>query len=430
VDFFFKLLRFTLLSLFFCSSAYSQATNLNPVSGYRYISGNSVIAAKNYYFLHLLNQIPEIKKVIAQDSVFHYLLKSKQIQIRKALDSCKRNISCLTNPLKFSEEEIQKVGSRIRLLYATTNALGKLYQSHIIPSGKYYSFQSLAPAECLVKAWEQDAKGINFCIGVYAEGKKPNYPLIDSISFKLYDSNGNVQPGYWNMLYNFSSMIEEEQKPSQLFFSYSLSTALYLLEINEREQAADYEPLELSENKKAYEKNKTIRWSDYPYSVIVIPGAGPEDPKVPLSAEGMIRCRLAAIQYKKGLAPFIIPSGGKVHPYKTPFCEALEMKKYMITHLQIPESAIIIEPHARHTTTNMRNSVRLMFWFGIPFQKMGLVCTTKGQSNMVTTTLLERCMRELKIYPYKNGKRLSETLSEFTPLLDALHINSLEPIDP
>ncbi|MEI7670173.1 MAG: YdcF family protein, partial [Pseudomonadota bacterium] len=129
-------------------------------------------------------------------------------------------------------------------------------------------------------------------------------------------------------------------------------------------------------------------------------------------------------------APFIIPSGGKVHPYKTIYNEALEMKRFMMEKLQIPESAIIIDPHARHTTTNMRNSVRLMFRYGIPFDKIGLVCTTRGQSNMVSSTLPDRCLRELKLVPYKNGKRLSETLSEFYPLKDALHINPLEPIDP
>lgn len=39
----------------------------------------------------------------------------------------------------------------------------------------------------LVKAWEQDAKAINYTIGVYVEGNKPNYPKIDSISFSLRD---------------------------------------------------------------------------------------------------------------------------------------------------------------------------------------------------------------------------------------------------
>jgi len=91
--------------------------------------------------------------------------------------------------------------------------------------------------------------------------------------------------------------------------------------MNEREQAADFEPMTDGENKAACEKIKSTKWNNYKYSVILIPGAGPEEKDVALSAEGMLRCRLAALQYAKGVAPFIITSGGKVHPYKTKFCE-------------------------------------------------------------------------------------------------------------
>jgi hypothetical protein len=410
----------------------SQTIAQNQVSknSYQLLRGNSFVASKNYYFLTLVNTIPEVCKQLASDTTLQRIQLLRKNNFKKALDNCKLDVTCLTAQLQFNEDEISQVGQRLRQLYAKDNYLGKLIRNHIIPSGTYYQLNQLEEKELLVKAWEQDARGINFCIGVYAEGKKPNYPLIDSISFKVYDSKGGVQPGYWSMIYNLCSVIYQEGENDQRFYTYSLAAATYLLEINEREQAADFEPMELGENKAAFNKVKSIRWNDYPYSVIVIPGAGPDDPKVPLSAEGMIRCRLAAIQYKKGLAPFIIPSGGKVHPYKTTYNEALEMKRFMMDKLQIPESAIIIDPHARHTTTNIRNSVRLMFRYGIPFEKVGLVCTTRGQSNMVTTTLLDRCFRELKLVPYKNGKRLSETVSEFYPLKDALHINPFEPIDP
>lgn len=162
----------------------------------------------------------------------------------------------------------------------------------------------------------------------------------------------------------------------------------------------------------------------------MIPGAGPDNPEVALSAEGMLRCRLAAVQYRNGLAPFIVTSGGKVHPYKTKYCEATEMKKFLMEKLHIPESAILIDPHARHTTTNMRNTARMMFRYGIPFDKPAITCTTKGQSLMIGNTLIARCLKELKEAPYKNGNRLSETEIEFFPLIEALHINPTEPIDP
>jgi len=183
-------------------------------------------------------------------------------------------------------------------------------------------------------------------------------------------------------------------------------------------------------NLAAINQIKKTDWKKYPYSVILVPGAGPEEREVALSPGGMIRCRLAAIQYKKGVAPFIVVSGGRVHPYKTKFSEAYEMKKFLMKTLQIPESDIIIEPHARHTTTNLRNCARLMFRYGIPVDKPGLACTVKSQSYYITDILLQRCKKELGYYPYKNGKRLSDTESEFYLNTTSLQIDFDEPLDP
>lgn len=65
----------------------------------------------------------------------------------------------------------------------------------------------------------------------------------------------------------------------------------------------------------------------------------------------------------------------------------------------------------------------------VPFDKPCLATTTRYQSNLITSSLVERCQKELHEIPYKNGKRLSETDSEFYPLIEALQINPQEPID-
>jgi DUF218 domain len=396
----------------------------HPVQQYKLITGNSIIAAKNYYLLTLLQEDNAVRKLIENDTIFTGLLQHKLKQISISLNECKNDIACFTDNIRFSEDEISGVAERLSTLYTGNNALGRLVQQHLIPSGNYILFQQLSPKELLVKAWEQDARGINFTIGVYAAGKKANYPNIDSIAFNV---NAN---GYSRLLYSVDYLVMNECKGKKLFFLPSLTAALRLLEMNEREQAADYEPMNIGENKAAFGRIKSIQWNNYKYSVIMIPGAGPEEPAVALSAEGMIRCRLAAIQFKKGLAPFIVTSGGKVHPYKTKYCEALEMKNYMVEKLKIPANAIFIDPHARHTTTNMRNTVRLIHRYGIPFSKPAITCTTRGQSAMIETTLIARCMKELNEVPYKNGSRLSETEMEFYPMPEALQINPMEPMDP
>jgi DUF218 domain len=391
---------------------------------YKLITGNSIIASKNYYLLTLLQEDKAASQLIETDSVLSGLLQYKLTRLKVSLTGCKNEFTCFTDAIKFSEDEITKVSERLSFLYTNSNALGKLVQQHLIPSGSYILFQQLPSKELLVKAWEQDARGINFVLGVYAEGKKANYPNIDSIAFNVTDRR------YTGLVYDAVYSIQLECANTKLFFLPALIAALRFLEINERNNAADYEPMNNGENKAAVERIKTIDWSRYKYSLIMIPGAGPEESTVALSAEGMIRCRLAAIQYQKGLAPFIVTSGGKVHPYKTKYCEASEMKKFMVNQLHIPAAVIIIDPHARHTTTNMRNTVRLIYRYGMPFSRPAITCTTRGQSSMIETTLIARCMKELGEAPYRNGVRLSETEMEFYPLIEALHINPAEPMDP
>ena len=413
-----------LLVLVFCQTINAQQVVINPDPKYKLLAGKSFVQSKNYYLLTLLDELPEVQKLLVQDSILSKLAINKWANLTTALKSCNRDASCFTNAFKFSQEEINTIGSRLVQLYQPENALGKLVSLHLMPSGCYALFQGLTPKEILQKAWEQDAMGVNFSIGVYAEGQKPNYPLIDSVSFNTHDAR------YAGLLYNCAYLLQKQEAGKKAFYQIPFNASLLFLELNEREQAADFEPMTATENKAAFDKVKTINWNSFPYSVISVPGAGPDIPTIALSAEGMIRCRLAAVQYTKGLAPFIIVSGGKVHPYKTKFCEALEMKHYLVNQLHIPASAIIIDPHARHTTTNMRNTARLIFRYGMPFSKPGISCTTRGQSSMIAVTLLERCIKELKLAPYKNGNRLSETEMEFYPLIEALHINPTEPIDP
>ncbi|WP_209435020.1 YdcF family protein [Pedobacter ginsenosidimutans] len=389
---------------------------------YQLIKTRNEVQYKNYYLLTLFQQLPELRKMLSTDTAFSNIYKSKTAQVNEAVATCKTDITCYAKALKFTNEEIADIGNRLALLYTENNPLGNLVKNHLIPSGCYAMFAKEQRKTLLVKAWEQDAHAINYAIGVYVEGNKPNYPKIDSISFNLKDKT-------FAELTSASALLALHGN-NKLFFEPAMLFALEALELNERNEAADYEPMNKGVNLAAINQIKKTDWKKYPYSVILVPGAGPEEKDVALSAGGMIRCRLAAIQYKKGVAPFIVVSGGRVHPYKTKFSEAYEMKKFLIKVLQIPESAIIMEPHARHTTTNLRNCARLMFRYGMPVDKPGLACTVKSQSYNITNLLPERCKKELGYYPYKNGKRLSDTESEFYLNTTSLQIDFDEPLDP
>ncbi|UOE47342.1 YdcF family protein [Mucilaginibacter sp. SMC90] len=380
------------------------------------------VKTTNYGLLTLFEQDAEVNALLKNDPQLALLTQKKLSALNTSLTDCK-DASCLTAAVKLTDDDIKLVGDRLAALYKTGNALDKLVKAKLIPSGQYSLYKNVSPGQLLIKAWEQDAGSINYTIGVYAEGKKPNYPQIDSISY-------NVKArAYYTLMYDASATLAGDIKGTKLFFEPAMQAALLYLQINERQDPANYEPMELNANKAAVARIKTIKWGDYPYSNILVPGAGPDDLTSPLSGEGMLRCRLAVQEYKAGKAPFIIVSGGKVHPYKTKYNEAEEMKVYLVKTLHIPENVVIIEPHARHTTTNMRNSARLLYKYGIPADKPGIVVTDKSQTDFIMN-MDARCQKELNYVPYKLAKRNSETEVEYFPVEEAKQIDPDEPLDP
>jgi hypothetical protein len=410
----------SLLLLLMCAGTYAQ-TPVHNVA-YKFNSSGNWVQAKNYYLLTLLEQDKAVSQLLKNDAELSKLTQKKLKDLNTSVTDCK-DAACYTDRIKFTDDEINKVGAELSALCKPGSALMQLVNNELISSGTYSFYKNLTPAQLLVKAWEQDAAGINYTIGVYADGKKPNYPLIDSISFNTKNNR------YKTLLYDANATLIGDVKNTRLFFEPAMHAALLYLQINERQDPANYEPMTQTVNKAAVDHMKAVNWSKYPYTVILIPGAGPDDLTTPLSAEGMLRCRLAAQQYRDGKAPYIMPSGGKVHPYKTKYCEAEEMKTYMVQVLHVPEYAVIMEPHARHTTTNMRNGVRLMLRYGFPANRPGLVVTQKSQAGAIVG-MEARCMRELKYMPYKLGKVLSDTAVEFFPVAEALQINPYEPLDP
>ncbi|WP_432326042.1 YdcF family protein [Mucilaginibacter sp. P25] len=403
-----KLLLLTMLGLGGLSAfAQTQAPVKNAPTDY--------VKIKNYGLLTLFEQDAEVSNLLKNDPELAQLTQKKLSALSTSLTDCK-DAACLVTAVKLTDEDIKTVSDRLAALYKTGNAFDRMVKSKLIPSGLYSLYKKLSPEQLLIKAWEQDAGSINYTIGIYAEGKKPNYPQIDSISY-------NVKArAYYTLMYDASATLLGDIKGTKLFFEPATQAALLYLQINERQDPANYEPMELGSNKAAVTRIKTIKWADYPYSNILVPGAGPDNLTSPLSGEGMLRCRLAVQEYKAGKAPFIIVSGGNVHPYKTKYNEAEEMKVYLVKTLHIPENAIIIEPHARHTTTNMRNSARLLYKYGIPADKPGIVVTDKSQTDFIMN-MDARCQKELNYVPYKLAKRNSETEVEYYPVEEAKQID-------
>ncbi|MES2279238.1 MAG: YdcF family protein [Bacteroidota bacterium] len=397
--------------------AYCQQAN-----PFYHLKGNNFVQSKNYYLLTLLQTNPVVKKLLEADAELSKITATKIGAIKESLN-CK-DAPCYTAQLKFSTDEIKLVGNELARLYQPGNALGMLVKTDLIPSGSYSLNKNLLPQQQLVKAWEQDAEGVNYAISVYAEGKKPPYAAIDSISFDVKAKS------YPSVLFDAASVVLDECKTTKLFFEPTLAYALQAMEINGRHDAANFEPLTADLNKAALVRIKQTNWAKYKYPAILILGSGPGDLNTSISAIGMLRCRMGASRYFAGLAPFIIVSGGMAHPYKTKYCEAVEMKKFLVNNLHVPASAVICEPQARHTTTNVRNGIRLIYHYGIPAEKPFLTVSSASHIESTATAMADRCMKELKYVPYKVGKRVDDNTLELYPLMDALQINPLEPLDP
>ena len=165
-------------------------------------------------------------------------------------------------------------------------------------------------------------------------------------------------------------------------------------------------------------------------NIILVLGSGPPD-SVRLSKIGAKRADQAAQLFLERKAPLLILSGGHVHPMQTPFNEAIEMKKYVMEKFKIPEKSILIDPHARHTTTNFRNAARLAFRYGIPTDQKALVTSSEDHIALITKEGFRiRCSTELGYFPMEFINRISPLAAEFKPAVASLFFDANDPLDP
>jgi len=419
------ILKIAVSFLFISSLNVFSQENRDFDPNYRVLQSNSVEQDKNFYILTAMQQDSITKQILATNNAFVKFIEAKKKETVKSASECGENSECHFNTFLWKEEEVKFVSKQLRKLYKSNNEIKNFIQNHIRLSGYYQNYTNLADEEILIKAWEDASKGINNIINIYGKGIKPMYAKIDSIR---YDKNTTF---YKRLIDINTNRIALDSKTMSLFFEPSLQFAINLLDSNDRDEASSFEPMEKNENKATFERIKTIDWDAYKYSIILVPGYGPEEEKTPLSPVAKLRLKLAVERYHKKLSPIIVVSGGRVHPFRTPYNEAIEMKKFLMNRYQIPENAILIEPHARHTSTNFRNTARLIYRYGIPPTKKALVSTTKYQSYYITDMELDkRCVIELGYVPYKLIKRLNQNDIEFLPIINSMHSNSMEPLDP
>ncbi|RTY94677.1 YdcF family protein [Flavobacterium sp. GSN2] len=414
-----------LVLAFVTISGYCQKAKGFELGSVSSISG-SVIQDKNFYLLTAIQNDKAVSQLLENNVVLKTIFKKQQQAIGSKLKSCKDSLSCLITDYLFKEKDILSIDEELLILMKDEKVLQDFVKNNLRPSGKYENFKNSTDTELLLKAWQVCTIGMNRIMKVYGLGEAPQYAKMDSVS---YDVQSEFYKGSVFMWSDF--LHNKKPKENALFFQESLDFSLALLYMNHRDEVERYEPLEEKENKKAIAHIKQINFDAFDYASVLILGNGPENYQDRLSAIGKLNLQLGVLEYEAKKAPLIIVSGGHAHPFRATYCEAIEMKKELMNVHHIPEENILIDPFARHTTTNLRNATRLMIGYQMPLDKKSIVVTNANHSDYVgNPNFNARCMEELGYLPAVILKRLNSTAIEFLPNVESLHQNPIDPLDP
>lgn len=372
------------------------------------------LTRKIFFMLHVIKTNPRLYDRIAKDSRLVSVKKNFDQRLKMAKKCA--TAKCMADLLIWNKNELEQTGK----VFSGINKPAFISQLRSVP---YYSnYLDLDDEHFVQRIWADVSGGLNRIISVYVAGQKPHYASIDSVSYDV------SSPAYADSIKQILSSLDQIDAQST-FYEKQLALAIRVLLLNKRNEAIRYEPLEKGMNEQAVEKIKRTEWRRYSYSAILIPGFGPEEKGIRIDHRSVARCKMAAGIFKAGKAPFLIVSGGHVYPAGTPYSEAVEMRRYLMDSLGIDSAFIIIEPHARHTTTNARNATRLIYRLNMPDDKPVLVVSDEAQIKMFDN-LPDRCIRELGYVPYQQAQKINSNQVLFYPVKKAFQINTADPLDP
>ncbi len=374
---------------------------------YTMLSSGSDEQDKAFYLLTIFESDPAVLAAFAADPILAALSQKYDAQLRSAPATCGSSVACYGDAIELSATDTQTIATELPVALATV--LPQLALGHLRPSGLFALFAGGTDAALLSAAWSDTAAALAASYGGYAA-------TLDATSLSSV----------------VSGVIADNPDPMP-FFAPLLQVVLAALIAQDRDEATLYDPLADGENMAALAAVPSTDWAAFPYTVILVPGQGPTTLSTPLDVLGQARCDLAAARFAAKYAPFVALSGGHVHPDRTPYCEAIEMKQYMMTMYGIPESAILVDPYARHTTTNIRNVSRELFRYGIPVDRPALVTSDIFQSVELSQHpgVLDMNAESTLFYlPYRALLGISPNDTCLLPSPITLTGNGRDPLDP
>ncbi len=371
---------------------------------YEMLESGDWVWDKNYYLLTVFAMLSEAARIIAEDAGIDAISRQRDERIREASTDCAGDIQCVADAALWSDVEAQAAAEALAEAFAGARADLDL-PGELLRSGAFHLHAGSSASQLVENAWLDTRAGLRQAFDSYARSL-PVETMADIVDQTVAD-NPDPMP----------------------FYRPLLEIALAAMDYHGRDEAGRYEPMAQGENAAAIARIPDIDWDEYRFSVILVPGRGP-DYEIPLHYTSKKRCDIAVERYEAGVAPFLLLSGGHVHPDGTAYCEAVEMKRYLMDTHGVPENAIFVDPYARHTTTNLRDASRLIFRYGLPWNKPALITTDLWQNIYISYLLMQRCRDELGYLPWRKLRALDYNDACLLPSPMTLYIDPCDPLDP
>lgn len=413
-----------LLALFFACAACAFPLFAQSTSPARHpLPLTRPIQDKNFYLFSLIEKSTAVQQVLRANTGLSMIAAERAANSHGTVEGRLNAAYASIAPLLWTPEQIDRAATALANLYRDDAAVRALVDGPLCASG--VGPASATGAELLTTVWKREAEGMNDILSTYGLGLASFHSDIDGATYNSGD------PEYREFLQDLVRVAGASDAHA-FFAGPALDVSLMLLEANQRDEAARFEPMESDANAAALRHLASVDWKRYRYSAIMVPGIGPDLPGVRLSPMGLLHVRAAADSYRKGLAPFILLSGGYVHPRQTSYSEAVEMKRVLMQEFDIPAEAILIDPHARHTTTNLRNAARILYRDGLPIDRPALIVGDPFQSHYILSKeFAVRCDRELGYRPFHSLISIAADTLEWVPdFVASLEQDPRDPLDP
>ncbi len=212
---------------------------------------------------------PQLKNIIAKDEILQAFSQRYSHVLQSLTVDCVTVPACYTKNMLWDSVSILRVADRLGSIYRSDATFRRIMHRHLAESGVFLKWFELPDEEILKSAWTQEISAVNHILTTYTTNKGFRYPEIDSNNF---DVNAG---GFKEKMRALFSQYHTGSASRDIFFYPSMRLALDLLKMAHRDEAGRYEPID-NANRQALKGLAKVDWRKYPYSAILVFGAGPD----------------------------------------------------------------------------------------------------------------------------------------------------------